>query len=153
MKGSPHWDPFTRYEGVYEGVRGEREIELGPELVKLLKRHKADAFARGHAGAGDYVFCTAGGRPLTQRNVARDLATAADRAGLNEGDVESLSTHDLRHTAISRWIAAGLDPTQVARMAGDKLTTILDVYAHEFDQARNRDDLRAKLAAGTSIRL
>lgn len=38
-------------------------------------------------------------------------------------------------------------------MAGDKLATILDVYAHEFDQARNRDDLRSKLAAGTSIRI
>jgi integrase len=131
----------------------EREIELGVDLVKMLKRHKADAFSRGRAGAGDYVFCTAAGGPLSQRNMARDLSTAADRAGLNEGDAERLSTHDLRHTAISRWIAAGLDPTQVARIAGDKLATIMDVYAHEFDQARNREDLRSKLAAGTAIRL
>jgi integrase len=108
---------------------------------------------RGLAGAGNFVFSTAEGKPLAQRNVARDLRTAADRAGLNAEDVKPLSTHDLRHTAISRWIAAGLDPVTVARMAGDTLETVLKVYAHEFDKAKNREGNRAKLAEGTSIRL
>jgi integrase len=130
-----------------------REIELHPDLVKRLKRRKADAFARGLAGSADYVFCTAEGKPLAQRNVARDLSTAAERAGLNTEDVEPVSTHDLRHTAISRWIAAGLDPVTVARMAGDTLETILKVYAHEFDKAKNRESNRAKLVEGTAIRL
>jgi integrase len=129
----------------------QREIELHPDLVKLLKRHKADAFARGLAGAGDYVFCTAVGGPLSQRNMARDLRTAGDRARLNPDGVDPLSTHDLRHTAISRWIAARLDPVTVARMAGDSLETILKTYAHEFDRAKNRDANRTKLAEGTSI--
>jgi integrase len=130
-----------------------REIELLPDLVKLLKRRKADAFAHGLAGAADYVFCTAEGKPLAQRNVARDLSTAADRAGLNTDGAEPVSTHDLRHTAISRWIAAGLDPVTVARMAGDSLDTILKIYAHEFDRAKHRETNRARLAEGTSIRL
>jgi integrase len=127
----------------------EREIELHPALVKLLKRHKADAFARGHAGSGDYVFATTTGGPLSQRNVTRDLRKAADRAGLT--DDEKLTTHDLRHTAISRWIAAGLDPVTVARMAGDTVETILKTYAHEFERARRKDEIRAKLEAGTRI--
>jgi integrase len=131
----------------------EREVELHPDLVGLLKRHKADAFARGLAGSGDLVFCTRAGRPFQQRNVARDLATAAERAKLNTDGAEPVSTHDLRHTAISRWIAAGIDPATVARMAGDSLPTILKTYAHEFDRARNREANRAKLAEGTSISL
>jgi integrase len=64
-----------------------------------------------------------------------------------------LSTHDLRHTAISRWIASGLDAVEVARQAGDTVETISKVYAHEFDRAKRKDEIRAKLAAGTSIRL
>ncbi|HEV3471704.1 MAG TPA: hypothetical protein VG408_00660 [Actinomycetota bacterium] len=37
--------------GPTKSVRGVREIELLPEVVSLLKRHKADAFARGHVRA------------------------------------------------------------------------------------------------------
>jgi len=82
-----------------------REVELMPELVALLKQHKAHAFARGHARPEDFVVSTAEGRPLYYRNVSRDLGVAADRAGLNDReDVPRLSTHDLRHTTISRWI-------------------------------------------------
>ncbi len=64
-----------------------------------------------------------------------------------------LSTHDLRHTAISRWIASGLDVVTVARMAGDHPDVILRVYAGDFERAKRQDEIRAKIAAGTSIRL
>jgi integrase len=133
---------------------GVREIELLRETVTLLKAHKAEAFARGHARPEDFMFATAEGKPLYFRNVARDLGTAAERAVLNEReDVEKLSTHDLRHTAISRWIAAGLDLVTVARMAGDSVETITRVYAGDFERAKRQDEIRAKMAAGTSISL
>jgi integrase len=131
----------------------EREIDLHPDLVDLLRRHKAEQFEKGLAGASDYVACTAEGKPLYYRNALRDLGVAADKAGLNEGDVPQLSTHDLRHTAISRWIAAGLDEATVARMAGDTVEVIHKTYLHEFERARRREEIREKLAAGTSIRL
>jgi integrase len=134
--------------------RGERDVELLPELVALLKRHKAKAFEHGHARPEDFVFSTGDGGPLFYRNVARDLGTAADRAGLNDReDVPRLSTHDLRHTAVSRWIAAGLDVVEVARQAGDHPDVILRVYAGEFERAKRRDEIRDRLAAGTAIQL
>jgi integrase len=162
--------------------RGVRDVELLPELVTLLKQHKAEAFKRGHARPEDFVFSTGDGGPLFYRNVARDLRIAADRAGLNgerlqrialeqprrdrrralleeaEGrangdDVPVLSTHDLRHTAVSRWIAAGLDVVEVARQAGDHPDVILRVYAGEFERAKRRDEIRERLAAGTTIQL
>ena len=134
--------------------RGVREVDLLPDLVALLKRHKAEAFASGHARPEDFVFSTAEGRPFYYRNVTRAFTTAADRAGLNSReDVPRLTTHDLRHTAISRWIASGLDAVEVARQAGDTVETVTKTYMHEFDRAKRKDEIRAKLAAGTSIRL
>jgi integrase len=137
-----------------KSARGIREIDLLHDLVTLLRKHKAEAFARGHARPEDFVFCTAEGRPLYYRNVGRDFTTAADRASLNDrDDVPKLTTHDLRHTTISRWIASGLDAVEVARQAGDTVETVTKTYMHEFDRAKRRDEIRAKLAAGTTIRL
>ena len=63
----------------------------------MLKKHKQDAFARRQAGASDFVTCTAEGKPLYYRNALRDLATAADRAGLNDGNMPQFSPHDPAH--------------------------------------------------------
>jgi integrase len=44
------------------------------------------------------------------------------------GDVRP---HDLRHTAVSLWIAAGANPKEVARRAGHtSVRTVFDVYGH-----------------------
>lgn len=118
-----------------------------------MKRHKAEQFEKGLAGGSDFVCCTTEGLPLYYRNALRDLGTAADRAGLNDGDEPDVSTHDLRHTAISRWIAAGLDDATVARMAGDTVEQIHKTYLHEFERARRADEIRSKLVAGTNIKI
>jgi hypothetical protein len=81
--------------------RGRREVDLLPDLVTILKQHKAEAFKRGHAKPEDFVFTTAEGGPLYYRNVTRDFGTPADRAGLNPeggaapGDARSSAYHDL----------------------------------------------------------
>jgi integrase len=62
--------------------------------------------------------------------------------------------HDLRHTAISRLIASGLDVVEVQRQAGHSRPSVtLDIYSHEFQKAKRSEDIRSKIAAGTSIRL
>jgi integrase len=79
------------------------------------------------------------------------------RAGLNpkgkatpEG-LQPVGWHDLRHTAISRRIAAGLDVKTVQRMAGHAKPSItLDLYSHEFEKAARSDDLRNRLMAASS---
>ena len=38
-------------------------------------------------------------------------------------------------------------------MAGDDVQTILKVYAHTFEQAKRRDEIRERLTAGTAIRV
>jgi integrase len=44
--------------------------------------------------------------------------------------------HDLRHTAIALWIAAGASPKQIAAWAGHTSTSVvLDRYGHLFPEA------------------
>jgi integrase len=128
---------------------GRRDVGVWPELIPFLKKHKAEAFARGHARPEDYVFCTENGLPLSQRNTARDFATAGDRAGLNPKKGEegqAVSLHDLRHTHGSRLIALGFDVVTVQRQLGHASPAItLRLYAHEFEQANGRDTFREKI--------
>lgn len=127
---------------------GRRDVEAMPEVLALLRKHKAEAFARGHARRGSFIFATAEGAPLYHRNVSRDFSTAADRAGLNREGVPRLSLHDLRHTFVCRLIAAGLDVVEVQRQAGHKNPAItLRLYAGQFERAKRRDALRQKIAA------
>jgi integrase len=62
--------------------------------------------------------------------------------------------HDLRHTAISRLIAKGLDVVTVQRQAGHARPSItLDIYAHEFAQAQRSAETQAKLRAASRLGL
>jgi integrase len=55
--------------------------------------------------------------------------------------------HDLRHTHASRLIALGWDPVEVGKRLGDRVETILRVYAHEFDARRRSAERRDALEA------
>jgi integrase len=56
--------------------------------------------------------------------------------------------HDLRHTFASHLIRAGVDPVRASRQLGHARPIItLDIYAHEFDQARGLDDVRNSIDA------
>jgi integrase len=124
---------------------GVRDVYLMAELAGMLRRQK---LASTHSLDTDFLFATYEGRPVSQRNALRALSVVATAAGLNPEDGEPLSWHDLRHTAISRLIAAGLDVVEVQRQAGhSKPSTTLDTYSHEFERAKRSDDTRAKIAA------
>jgi hypothetical protein len=52
-----------------------------------------------------------------------------------------------------RLIALGLDVVEVARQIGDRPETIMRVYAHALNDAKRRDEIRQRIAQGTSIAL
>jgi integrase len=127
---------------------GRRAVYLVPELVSVLRSHKSDRFALGHAGADSFVFGTKDGHPLTQRNASRALLAAGKRAKLNPEGIQPVSWHDLRHTFGSRLVAAGCDVVVVQRQMGHSRPSItLDIYAHEFEKAKRSEDIRARIAA------
>ncbi len=76
--------------------------------------------------------------------------------------LEGLRIHDLRHTAVALWIAAGANPKEVAARAGHaSVSFTLDRYGHLYPEADTalRDRLDAiygsaqPAPAGTVIRL
>ena len=62
--------------------------------------------------------------------VAHVFKRALARAGILTGDV---SLHTLRHTALSRMIAAGLDDFTVMAISGHRSVRMLERYTHPTD--------------------
>jgi integrase len=61
----------------------------------------------------------------------RPPQAAARRSGL-----DGLRIHDLRHTAVALWIAAGANPKEVAARAGHaSVSFTLDRYGHLYPEA------------------
>ena len=132
---------------------GNREVFLTDDLVAVLRERRVKALSNGLHGPDQLVFCTRTGSPLAHRNVAREIRRAGDNAELNPDGVQPVSCHDLRHSFVSRLIANGIDPVTVAALAGDRVETILKIYAHEYDRARRGAQLRARVAAAnTAVR-
>jgi integrase len=113
--------------GLKHRADGEsRPVPIHPELGKLLRSHMerfptaGNAIFRGPRGGrlGDSTYL-----PCFQR--ARDKAFT---------DIEAASPlakvpYDLRHAAVSTWLAAGVPPKQVALWAGHSVEVLMRVYA------------------------
>ena len=109
--------------------------------------------------------------PDLGRPIAAPLQRCAELLGVDRGGVlrtsnfrtkvrlpavraaglEPLRPHDLRHTAVALWIAAGANPKEVAVRAGHtSVSFTLDRYGHLFEghDAELRDRLDAMHAQG-----
>ncbi len=106
-----------------------RTIDIDPELVAFLRRHKEAQFARGFARETNYVFCTRTGEPLHYRNLGKAFAWAVERAGIKR----RVRFHSLRHRYASVLISGGCDGPYVAQQLGDTVATVYNVYAHLFN--------------------
>jgi integrase len=144
-------DRKTRQRGPTKTESGRREVFLSDNVVSTLKARRRKALERGLHGPERYVFCTRSGKPLGHRFVVKSVRLAGDSAGLNPEGMQPVSCHDLRHSFVSRLIANGVDPTAVAKLAGDKVSTIMDVYAHYYDEAKRSAELREKVALANTV--
>jgi integrase len=101
-------------------------------------------------GSGDpeaFVFTAPQGGPL------RVIAFRARvwRPATRKAELDGLRIHDLRHTAVALWIAAGAGPKEVATRAGHtSVSFTLDRYGHLYPEADTalRDRLDALYVAG-----
>ena len=122
--------------------QGRRAVPLPRSVLAELERH-VDGLE-----ASDLVFTAPEGGPLRASLLRRRFWTpATETAG-----VAPLRIHDLRHTAVAFWIAAGASPKEIARRAGHaSVVTVLDRYGHllpgEEDRVTETLDLMAQAAA------
>ena len=85
--------------------------------------------ARGDAEGDDLVIADTRGGPLRASNFRRRIWNPACTAA----DLDGLVVHELRHSAVSLWIANGATPVEVARWAGhSSVATVFNLYGHLF---------------------
>jgi len=109
----------------------ERNVPISPKLRAILREH-LNSYAN-RFDPESLVFTTEQGTPVRQGNFRqRIFQPAAVRAGLKFVP----TVHDLRHTAISLWLARGLTPFEVSKMAGHTdLKMIERRYGHLYVSA------------------
>lgn len=116
---------------------GRRRMGLPQAVTRELARYLGTP-----GGPDDLVFTAPQGGPLRVNGFrARVWRPATRAAGL-----DGLRIHDLRHTAVALWIAAGANPKEVSTRAGHaSVSFTLDRYGHLFPEAD--EALRTRLDA------
>jgi integrase len=106
-----------------------RTVSLPAPVADELEQHLA-SYAEPDPDA--LVFTATRGSALRATNFRRRIWSSA----VGTAELDGLRIHDLRHTAVALWIAAGASPKEVARRAGHtSVKTVLDVYGHLYDEA------------------
>lgn len=112
-----------------------RTITLPTPVLAALQAHPRPKIE----SLEGFIFCTKVGTPLEPRNVIRSWHALLAKAGLPR-----FRFHDLRHTAITNMLRAGVDIKVVAQIVGHKdATMILRTYAHV--QADHHEDAARKI--------
>lgn len=89
-----------------------------------------------------WVFATSKGTKIRMRNMQREWYNTLEKAGITD-----FRFHDLRHTAASRMVQAGVDIYSVAKILGHKTLEITKRYAHHnVDSLRNAVAVLDKLS-------
>ena len=92
------------------------------------------------------MFTAPEGGPLRVRGFRARMWQPATRAA----GLEGLRIHDLRHTAVALWIAAGANPKEVSARAGHaSVSFTLDRYGHLYPEAETALRDRLDLLYGT----
>jgi integrase len=135
------------------------KLQVGPPKTRAsrrtlgLPRAVVDDLAGHLAGPGapsDFVFTGPQGGPLRVTAFRSRIWRPATRAA----GLDGLRIHDLRHTAVALWIAAGASPKEVAVRAGhSSVSFTLDRYGHLYPEADAalRDRLDALFTAGRAV--
>lgn len=117
-----------------------RVVPLTPQLVEHLRSHIEEFNVR----AGGRLIRGPYGGTVAAR-IYSDVWQQARKAAFTPAEQASPMArrpYDLRHTAVSTWLAAGVDSAQVAAWAGHSVAVLHRVYAHvvfgRADVARGR---------------
>ncbi len=104
---------------------GVRKIELPQMAVTALLEHKARLLKRGRR-ASVWVFPDRKGGPIRKDNLVRSF-----QAVLTKAELPKIRFHDLRHTAATLMLSAGVHPKVVQeRLGHSKIAVTLDTYSH-----------------------
>lgn len=108
-----------------------RKVRLPKFVVEELAAHLSTIVDTSPMG-DTLVFPSPDGGLLSRTNFRLRFWLPATRAA----GLDGVRVHDLRHTAVSLWIATGANPKMVATRAGHtSVRTVFDVYGHLLPDA------------------
>ncbi len=114
-----------------------RRVSLPRTVLAALEEH-----LQARRAPSEFVFPAPAGGPMRIPHFRSRFWRSATR----RADLEGLRIHDLRHTAVALWIAAGSHPKEVSARAGHtSVSFTLDRYGHQYPEAD--DALRTRLDA------
>ncbi|MBB3728135.1 tyrosine-type recombinase/integrase [Nonomuraea dietziae] len=122
-----------------------REVPIPPELVTILRAH-LEEFGTAPDGR---MFRNERGGVLGASTYSRAWEEARRLAFTPQQVASPLAgrPYDLRHAALSTWLNAGVDATEVASRAGNSVEVLLKRYAKCLDgrQKQNNSKIEAAL--------
>lgn len=126
-----------------------RIVPIPPQLVAVLRWHLKTF---GTTADGRLFRGSVSGAPISA-TVYTDAWKKARKVGLSPQQYASPLAgvpYDLRHAAVSTWLAAGVPPTEVAERAGHTVDVLLKVYAKVLDGQRDTSNKKiTELLGGT----
>jgi integrase len=105
-----------------------RTVPVPPQLARLLRWH---LHTYGSAPDGR-LFQGSRGGPVSESLCGR-IWHQARAAAMPEGGTGTQPVrrpYDLRHAALSLWLASGAPPAEIAARAGHSVRVVLTIYAH-----------------------
>ncbi|MBV9181189.1 MAG: site-specific integrase [Acidobacteria bacterium] len=123
-------DGCWKFDGT-KGRKGRRVIKLQNWVLELLQdlrhsRAQREMAADVWRDARELVFTTTSGNPINENTLRKHFKSLIAEAG-----VPRLRLYDLRHTAATLYISAGVSIKVVSEMLGHASTAFtLDTYAH-----------------------
>jgi len=118
-----------------------RSVPLAPPLVGLLRQHLS-----GWPSA-DLVFTNGAGRSVTPENYGKVWNRVKPTVWPERHVAAGAVPYDLRHTAATVMLRAGVPLAEVARRLGHSIDVLLRVYAGVFedDEARSNEAIEIEL--------
>ncbi len=148
--------PGTRFTSTGEVVEDKelkqrppdatREVPLAPELVERLRSH----MGRWPPMDG-HVFTNAAGRTPTTTNYGPVWVRARSVLWPGGHRLGKTTVYDLRHSAATMMLRAGVPPAEVARRLGHSVDILMRVYAGVFDDERQRSNELIERAIGEQV--
>lgn len=111
-------------------TKSRRTVEIGPEVVARLKKHKARQLEMRLAAGPRWkehglVCCRGDGTPIDPSTASARFSKAAEKLRLR------LGFHDLRHTHATLLLQSNVNPKIISERLGHAAVSItLDLYSH-----------------------
>ena len=112
------------YENLYVRVSGKGQKERLVPMSRQLRKHLFTA-TKSRTRGTDYLFCTASGLAMSQRNALRDFRLLGTVCGIRE---VRFSPHTMRHSFAVHWLRRGGDIYMLSRILGHSSVAITEVY-------------------------